>query len=62
LEALLEFEKNFEKLKNKVELLELKISNALVKKKLKEPLEETVKTERVKSPDGLDDLRELAQL
>jgi hypothetical protein len=56
-----EFEIRFEKLKNKVELLELKISNALVKKKLKEPLEGKIEAEDIKSPDGLDSLRELAR-
>jgi len=60
LEMLKEFDVKWQKFQAKVDILELKISNALVKKKLKEPLEEAVETEKSISPDGLDDLRKLA--
>jgi len=65
LEAIREFETAFFKVKDKVDLIELKIANALIKKKLKEAgdsLEDKTKnTETSISPDGLDELRKIAR-
>ena len=48
------------KLRDKIDLIELKIANALIKKKLKEAgsLDEKV-TEKSISPDGLDCIRNM---
>lgn len=60
LQVLTEFEQKFFKLVSRVEILEIRISNALVKKRLKDPRDLEEKTENIISPDGLDELRRLA--